>query len=82
MLNQVFETMFCIYLNRSGAAAKTQASFGPGSGRIWLDNVVCHGNENSIATCPANAWGAHNCGHQEDAGVVCATGKYLLELDS
>ena len=59
---------------RTGAAARTSAYFGQGKGQIWLDNVHCHGNERSIATCPANAWGAHNCGHQEDAGVSCATG--------
>ncbi|XP_060590612.1 deleted in malignant brain tumors 1 protein-like isoform X2 [Ruditapes philippinarum] len=71
---------------RTGAAARSSAYYGQGSGRIWLDNVHCHGNENSIANCPANAWGAHNCGHQEDAGVSCATGSlpdgFLLFTDS
>ncbi|KAL4219354.1 scavenger receptor [Mactra antiquata] len=57
----------------TGASARSNAFFGSGAGRIWLDNVHCHGNEANIALCPANAWGAHNCGHQEDAGVTCAT---------
>ncbi|XP_053380060.1 deleted in malignant brain tumors 1 protein-like [Mercenaria mercenaria] len=71
---------------RTGAAARSSAYFGQGSGQIWLDNVHCHGNERSIATCPANAWGAHNCGHQEDAGISCATDSlpdgFLLFTDS
>ncbi|NXL95673.1 MARCO protein, partial [Alectura lathami] len=45
---------------------------GGGSGTIWLDNVNCSGNENSIHTCNKSNWGTHNCSHNEDAGVECA----------
>ena len=52
---------------------------GPGSGRIWLDDVVCSGNENSIVNCRHRGWGVENCGHSEDIGLACFTGKkYLL----
>jgi len=53
------------------AKAWVGAYFGAGSGRVWLDEVSCTGNELSIEQCPKNAWGEHNCDHTEDAGVSC-----------
>ncbi|XP_060073519.1 deleted in malignant brain tumors 1 protein-like [Ylistrum balloti] len=70
----------------TGAIPKARAQFGQGSGQIWLDNVNCSGAESSITACHSNGWGAHNCGHQEDAGVVCSTGQipnnFLLVTDT
>ena len=42
-----------------------------GTGKIWLDNVGCKGNEQSLSTCSHSGFGAHNCRHSEDAGVEC-----------
>uniref|UniRef100_A0A8C1JT76 SRCR domain-containing protein n=1 Tax=Cyprinus carpio TaxID=7962 RepID=A0A8C1JT76_CYPCA len=48
------------------------AHFGPGSGKIWMDNVRCSGSESSIFDCSKTKMGDHNCGHSEDVGVICS----------
>uniref|UniRef100_A0A8C8XVH4 SRCR domain-containing protein n=1 Tax=Panthera leo TaxID=9689 RepID=A0A8C8XVH4_PANLE len=53
-------------------AAPGKAHFGPGSGNILLDNIQCSGSENHLGQCPSSGWSDHNCGHHEDAGVVCS----------
>ena len=57
-----------VYKNFAGALV---ATFGSGSGRIWLDNVRCNGSEARLIDCPADPIGSHDCGHSEDAGVRC-----------
>ncbi|XP_061625886.1 uromodulin-like [Phyllopteryx taeniolatus] len=52
-------------------AAPQRAHFGQGSGPIWLDNVRCTGSESKLGECNHQGIGSHNCGHNEDAGVVC-----------
>lgn len=57
-----------------GAAVEApgKASFGQGHGPIWLDEVNCTGAEGGITECGLKPWGAPNCSHREDAGVVCS----------
>ncbi|KFU90031.1 Macrophage receptor MARCO, partial [Chaetura pelagica] len=62
-------TVACRMLGYTRAiSAFTAAS---GSGRIWLDDVNCKGNEQSIYECEKPAWGVNNCSHNEDAGLEC-----------
>ncbi|NXJ34823.1 DMBT1 protein, partial [Ciconia maguari] len=56
------------------------AYFEQGSGPIWLDNVSCTGTEAALSQCRATPWGSHNCGHREDAGVVCTGFAELLPV--
>ncbi|XP_068610153.1 deleted in malignant brain tumors 1 protein-like [Brachionichthys hirsutus] len=60
------------------------AHFGRGTGPIWMDNVECTGQETAITHCMHNGFGKNNCGHGEDAGVICLVnfshkGSYLCE---
>uniref|UniRef100_A0A2I3NE90 Lysyl oxidase homolog n=1 Tax=Papio anubis TaxID=9555 RepID=A0A2I3NE90_PAPAN len=47
------------------------AKYGPGTGRIWLDNLSCSGTEQSVTECASRGWGNSDCTHDEDAGVIC-----------
>ena len=71
----------CRQLGFQGAvAAKSSAAFGEGKGKIWMDEVRCTGVESSLMECGHRGWGTNNCGHSEDAGVMCIAGgkKYIL----
>ena len=65
--------LFKPYFIHVGATGVSFATFGAGTGSIWLDNVQCVGTESRLIDCPANSIGIHNCQHSEDAGVRCGT---------
>ncbi|NXK00492.1 C163A protein, partial [Corythaixoides concolor] len=51
----------CRQLGCGNALSATHAaSFGQGSGPIWLDDLKCTGTEGSLSQCRAAPWGRHN----------------------
>ena len=62
-----------------GASGQLNARYGEGTGSIWFDSVNCVGTEERLVDCVANSpAGNHNCGHEDDAGVLCYDSKSTL----
>ena len=60
----------CAY--NSGAVAFPGAQFNPGTGPIFLDQIVCSGSETSVLDCRQHTpLGLPTCEHSQDAGVRC-----------
>ncbi|CAL8387531.1 unnamed protein product [Boreogadus saida] len=59
-----------------GLSAEATARFGQGRGPIHLDDINCNGNESNLTQCGHSGLGSHNCGHHEDAGVICEGNKH------
>ena len=73
----------CRQLGYAGtASAHTRATFGEGTGQIWMDDVRCAGDEERLADCEFRGWGSHNCRHSEDAGASCGAAAGALPADA
>nr|XP_039256301.1 deleted in malignant brain tumors 1 protein-like [Styela clava] len=62
----------CQMLGFPGAVWGIQdAYFGEGTGKIWLNDVSCRGDEHNVEYCRRSEWGNPGADHSEDASVVC-----------
>ncbi|XP_052410173.1 deleted in malignant brain tumors 1 protein-like [Carassius gibelio] len=48
------------------------AYFGPGSGPIWTNRMLCTGSETTLKNCGSVQWFGYDCNHGTDAGVICS----------
>ncbi len=56
----------------SGSEVFRGAAFGEGIGPIFLEQLVCRGEETELLECaPRSPLGVHSCSHSQDAGVKC-----------
>ena len=66
---------FNLHCLNIGAVARPNAFFGQGTGPIWLDDLLCRGNEQRLVDCPVSTGGIGMIdfcnGHADDAGVTC-----------
>ena len=60
----------------TGAVPLYNAAFGPGSGQIWIDDLLCNSRESRLIDCPNGGIGMIDfCnGHNDDAGLRCLEG--------
>ena len=67
-----------IHDNLVGATARPNAAFGQGNGPVFLTDVTCNGLEERLLDCMMGDIESNNCGHHQDAGVVCLAGYYYM----
>ena len=55
------------------------AAFGPGTGPIWIDDLLCRNTERRLIDCPHGGVGMIDfCnGHNDDAGLRCIEGNSI-----
>ena len=68
--NSAMANIVCQMLGFNSGDLTTK--FGGGTGPILMDDVDCSKDDTSLFDCQHEEWGAHNCDHSEDVGVVCS----------
>ena len=67
-------SVVCRMLGYPGAwTASCCTEYPGGTGPVWLSDLSCTGQENSLTECGHSGWGINKCNHEKDAEVVCYT---------
>ena len=70
-------TVICRMLRYPRALSATRKSYYTiTQGKIWLDGVICSGNENSLLECQHKTWGKVSCNSANQAGVRCGGNRF------
>ena len=65
-------SVVCRMLGYTGAwTAGCCNNYPGGSGPVWLSDLSCTGEENSLTECGHSGWGMNNCDHGKDVEVIC-----------
>ncbi|XP_061193442.1 deleted in malignant brain tumors 1 protein-like [Saccostrea echinata] len=70
----------CRSLGNSGGFPVSSNLFGKGSGKVWLNNIACSGNEDSLLLCSHSVIESSNfnCTNSREVDIIC----YNIENDS
>ncbi|XP_064385063.1 deleted in malignant brain tumors 1 protein-like isoform X2 [Halichondria panicea] len=68
--------------HKSAHNVSSRAHFGEGTGTIWLDDVFCNGDEESLLDCSHSGLRVHNCKHSEDSSVACSNSAICPNFDN
>ncbi|XP_063408957.1 deleted in malignant brain tumors 1 protein-like [Mytilus trossulus] len=76
-------TVVCRVLGHTnGGIAVLDHRFGPGTGPIWYDDLVCRGDEQNLDQCMAKPLNNSNCNHKEDVGVICNIQSRAMQISN
>ena len=68
--NDKLASLVCVQLGLSSSGKA--ADFAPGTGNLFLSNIICSENETTLASCGHYGVGIPvNCDHSKDVGVKC-----------
>ena len=78
MWDDINAGVVCRQLGLTSAGSITVTGISEGTGRIWLNNVHCIGNERVLVDCSYTIVNASSCTHAQDSTVRCQTGTYII----
>lgn len=78
LLTSEFPAIYSTFLFPAVFAYR-QAQYGAGTGRIWMNNAGCSGQEDGLLDCPYDRSTA-GCTHSNDAAVKCIAGSKLIHV--